>query len=112
MSELVNDRVGVNFMEPEEPMGDVTMQDMKKCEKDLDQNNKKLDGYAQCGANTVEVTNNKSDCCETKKKPKEIPVVSECDAGAGDEQTLSKCGMCHNSVTKDIMIIREAKRTN
>ena len=112
MRELVNDRVEVNFAEPEEPMGDVTMLNEKKCEKGLDRNIEKLDECAQCETNTVEVTKNKSDCCETKKKPKEIPVVSEHDAGAGDDQTLRKCGMCHDSIAKDIVIIRKAKRTN
>ena len=84
--ESVNDGVGVNFVEPEEPMGDATMLNEKKCKKGLDQNDEKSDEYAQCRANAVEVTKNKLDCCEIKKKPKEIPVVSEHNAGAGEQQ--------------------------
>ena len=75
MRELVNDEVGVDFVEPEEPMGDATTL-----------NNEKSDECARHGANAAEVTKNKLDCCEMKKKPKEIPVVSEHDAGAGDDQ--------------------------
>ena len=112
MRESVNDRVGVDFTEPEEPMGDAMTLNKKKCKKGLDQNGKKSDECARCGANTVEVTKNKLDCCETKKKPKEIPVVSEHDAGAGDDQTLRKCRMCCDSITKDIVTIRKAARTN
>ena len=108
----MNDGVGVNFVEPEEQMGDAMTLNMKKCEKGLDRDVEKSAECAQCRANTAEVTKNKSDCCETKKKPKEIPVVSEHDAGAGDDQTLRKCRMCCDSVTRDIVIIREAKTIN
>ena len=112
MSELVNDGVGVDFAKPEEQMRDATILNTKKCEKGLDRNIEESDEYARYRVNAVEVTKNKSDCCETKKKPKEIPVVSEHDAGTGDDQTLRKCRMCHDSITKDIVTIREAKRTN
>ena len=112
MRESVNDGVGVDFVEPEEPMRDATMLNMKKCEKGLDRNNEKSDECAQCKANAAEVTKNKSDCCETKKKSKEILVVSEHDAGAGDDQMLRKCGMCCDSIEKNVVTIREAKRTN
>ena len=71
-----------------------------------------MDECAPHKVNVAEVTKHKMDHCETRKKTKEIPVVSDHDAGAGDKQALSECGMCHNSVTKDIVTIRKAKRDN
>ena len=47
MSELVNDRVGIDFMEPEEPMGDITTHNKEKCKKDFDWDHKKLDECTQ-----------------------------------------------------------------
>ena len=45
---------------------------MKKCKKDLDWHDEKLDEYARCKANTMEVTKNKLDCCEMRKKTKKF----------------------------------------
>ena len=85
---------------------------MKKCKEDSDQNNEKSDKCAQHETNAAEVTKNKLDCCEKEKKTKEVPVVSEDDAGASDNQALSKCRMCCDSIAKDVVIIRKAKRAN
>ena len=109
MSELVDDKVGVNFVEPEEPMGDATTCNMKKCKKDLHWNEEKSDEHTWHKMNAAEVTKNKLDYCEKEKKTKEVPVASEDNAGAGDNQALSKCGMCCNSIAKDVVIIRKTK---
>ena len=109
-----------------------------ECEKDFAEENEKMDEFTECGM--VKITNNelsfhedemrknakKLQCplkipgmleCEngaggTTTKTKEIPVVLENDTGAGDNQTLSKCGICDNDTARCIVIIRNAKRNN
>ena len=44
----MNDRVKVSLTEPREPMKDVTVHKMKKCKKDLAQENEKMDKRKVC----------------------------------------------------------------
>ena len=99
MSKLVNDRVEVNLAEPEEPTEDSTTHNVKKCKKDFDWDNEKSDEHASHEENTWQRSRRTNRTAVRQERMQR-------------NKTPSECGMCHNSITKDVVIIRKAKTTN